>query len=104
MLQGAYGKTTQNIDQQNQNARNGVTPNKLARTVHSAIKVCLSRDLISSSQRVVLTNQTCVKIGVDGHLLAGHCIQGKARRHFRDAARTLGNHHKVNDNKDSEEH
>ena len=42
------------------------------------------------------------EIGVDRHLLAGHGVQGEARRDFGDARRTAGDDDEVHDHQDRE--
>ncbi len=37
------------------------------------------------------------QVGVNGHLLARHRVQGEARRHLGDAARSLRHDHEVDD-------
>ena len=77
---------------------------KLTRTVHRTVEVRLAGDFIAPSQRLVLTDQTSVQIGINRHLLAGHGIQSKAGCHLRDTAGTFGDHHKVNNNENGEKH
>jgi hypothetical protein len=45
-----------------------------------------------------------VEIGVDGHLLAGHGVQGKAGADFRDPACAFGNDDEIDDGEDGEHH
>ena len=85
------------IDDQNQDASNGIAPHKLRRTVHRAKKVSLLRHLGPPLLGFLLLDEARIQVGIDGHLLAGHRIQGKTGRNLRHPARTLGNHHKVDD-------
>ena len=78
MLQCPDRKAAQNIDQQDQDARNCVTPYKFTRTVHGAVKVRLAGDFITSPKCIVLTDQTRIQVSINRHLLAGHGIQGEA--------------------------
>ena len=52
----------------------------------------------------LLVDQPRVQVGVDGHLLAGHRVQGEARRHLGDASRALGDDHELDDDEDHEHH
>ncbi|MNH06764.1 hypothetical protein D3C79_661430 [compost metagenome] len=51
-----------------------------------------------------LVDQAGVEVGVDGHLLAGHGVEGETRAHFRDTPGALGHHHEVDDHEDGEHH
>ncbi len=51
----------------------------------------------------LLVDQAGGEVGVDRHLLAGHRIEGEARRHLRDASRTLGDDDEVHDDQDRED-
>jgi hypothetical protein len=50
-----------------------------------------------------LVDQAGGQVGVDRHLLAGHGVEGEARRDFGDAARTLGDDDEVHDDEDDED-
>ena len=58
--------------------------------------------LCGARARFVFVDQAGGKIGVDRHLLAGHGVQGEARRDFGDAARTFGDDDEVHDHQDRE--
>ena len=49
-----------------------------------------------------LVDQAGRQVGVDRHLLAGHGVEGEARRDFGDAARALGDDDEVHDHQDGE--
>jgi hypothetical protein len=67
------------------------------------------KKLLSSSSSLrrllgfVLVDQAGRQVGVDRHLLAGHGVEGEARRDFGDAARTLGDDDEVHDDQDDED-
>ena len=43
----------------------------------------------------LMIDLTGIEVGIDGHLLARHGIQGKARRYLGNTPCALGNHHEV---------
>ena len=45
----------------------------------------------------LLVDQAGVQVGIHRHLFAGHGVQGEAGRHFSNALRAFGDHHKVDD-------
>src|SRR5690606_25049071 len=51
-----------------------------------------------------LVDQSRVEIGVDGHLLARHGIEGEACADFGNTPGTLGDHHEVDDHQNREHH
>ena len=79
VLQGTDGKTTDNVDEQNEDASHGVTADKLRGTVHRAVELGLSTDALPALDGFLLGNQTGIEVGIDSHLLAGHGVQGESR-------------------------
>jgi hypothetical protein len=95
-------QATEDIDDHDQNASRGVAAHELAGTVHRAVEIRLGAHLDAAAAGFVLVDQASVQIGIDGHLLAGHRVEGEARADFGDAARTLGHHHEIDDREDGE--
>ena len=91
----ADDETAHDGDDQNQDTGHGVATHKLGGTVHGAEEVRLFLHFCAAALGFCFINQAGVQIGVHGHLLAGHGVQGKAGRHFGNTLCTLGNHHKV---------
>ena len=107
MLEHANGQATNQVNQQNQYARNGVTTHELRSTVHGTEEVGFLGQLGAAFLGRGLVDHTRIQVGVDRHLFARHGVQGKSGVHFRDAAGTFGHHNKVNDHqncKDDETH
>src|SRR5690606_15863819 len=102
MHQHADGETAEQVDQQNQDAGDGVAAHEFRRPVHGAVELGLLGHVAATLACVVLADQPGVEVGVDGHLLARQCVQGEARGHLGDALTTLGDHHEVNDGEDHE--
>ena len=76
-------QTADNVDDQNHDADDRVTFNKLACTVHGTVKVCFLLDFFPPRSRFLLIDQPGVQIGVNAHLLPGHRVQRKTCANFR---------------------
>ena len=90
LLHDADGKSTQYVDQRDQNGRDGVAAHEFAGPVHCSVKVRLLLDLPPPLARLRFVDHSRVQLRINGQLLAGHGVQSKSRRHFRDAPRALG--------------
>ena len=104
MLEDADQHAADQVDEENQQAGNGVAADELAGAVHGAVEVRFHADLGAPGDGLLLGDDAGVQVRVDGHLLAGHGIQGEPRADFRDAAGALGHHHEVDDDEDREDH
>src|SRR5690606_1443229 len=92
-----------NIDHQDQQARHGVTAHEFTGTVHGTVELSFLADIFPPTSGFVFTDKTRIQISINGHLLAGHGIQGEACTDFGNPACTLGNHYKVNDDQNNED-
>ena len=88
-------ETAHQVDHQDQDAGDGVAPHELRRAVHRTIEVGLTAHFLTATASLSLIDLTSVEVGIDGHLLARHGIQGKARRYLGNTPCALGNHHEV---------
>ena len=95
-------EATHQVDHQDQDARDGIAPHELRRTVHRAIEVGLAAHFLAATACLSLIDLAGVQIGIDGHLLARHGIQGKARRYLGNTPCALGDHHEVDHREDGE--
>ena len=84
-------------------AGDGVAADELAGAVHRAVEVGLCLDGPAARARLALGDEAGVQVGVDRHLLAGHGVQGEARRDLGDAAGALGDDDEVDDDEDQED-
>ncbi len=91
----AHGKAAENVQNDNDNRRNRIAPDKLVRAVHCAVKIRFLPDSLAPGPRLLLIDNARVQIGVNRHLLARHGIQSKPRRHFRHAPRAGRDDHKL---------
>src|SRR5690606_884977 len=101
--QHADGEAADQVDQQDQDAGDGVAAHELGGAIHGPVEVGFLGHVGAALARVVGVDQAGVEIGVDGHLLAGQRVQGEARGHFGDALATLGDHQEVHDGEDDED-
>ena len=103
MLTDADGQTTHDVDDQNQQARHGVTADEFGRTVHGTKEIRLLRQFFTALFGGFLVDHPGVQIGVDRHLLAWHRIQGESGIDLRDAPCALGHHKEVHDHQNHED-
>ena len=82
----------------------GVAAHELGGTVHGPEELGLLLQLLAAALGLLVVDQAGRQVGIDGHLLAGHGIEGEARRYFGDAGGALGDHHEVDDHQDDEHH
>gem|GEM_PF-2556939 len=102
VAQRAYPEATDDVDEQNQDARGRIATHELAGAVHRAVKIRFRAHLRASQARLILIDEPGIEIGVDRHLLAGHGIESEARADLGDAARALGHDHEIDDGQDRE--
>ena len=67
-------------------AGDGVAAHELGGAVHGAEEGRFLLQLLAPALGLVLVDQARRQVGVDGHLLAGHGVQGEAGGDFGDAA------------------
>ena len=88
LLQDADDHAADDIDQNHQQAGNGVAADEFRGAVHGAEKAGFAFQVLAPPPRFLLVDQAGGEIGVDRHLLAGHGVQVEARGDFGDAARS----------------
>ena len=85
-LENPDQKTADDIDHRDDDPRNGIPFDELARTVHRPVEIRILQNLGTAAFGLGFVNQTAVKVGIDRHLFSGHRIEGKAGRNFGNAA------------------
>ena len=90
------------IDENNDDAGDGVAANELAGTVHGAEEIGVLDDFLPAGLGLALIDHAGVQVGVDGHLLAGHAVEGKSGGHLADARGALGDDHELDEDDDRE--
>ena len=102
MLCRADDQTANDIDDQNEDACDGITAHELRRTVHGAIKVGFLSELVTALLGRLLIYNARVEIRVNRHLLAWHGIQSEARDDLGYPASPFSHHDEVDDHQDQE--
>ena len=95
MLEHTDGHAADQVDEQDQQAGDGVAAHKLTGTVHGTVELGFLGDFGPAGLGLALVDQAGVEVGVDGHLLAGHGVEGKPRAHLGNPPGALGHHHEV---------
>ena len=103
VLEDADREAADDVDECDDDAGDRIAADELARTVHRSVEVGFLRDVRAALAGLVLADQAGVQVGVDRHLLAGHRVQGEARRDFRDAARAVRDHDELDHDQDHED-
>ena len=102
LLGDADDDAADDVDEDDQQARDGVAADEFRGAVHGAEEAAFVLQRLAACLGGLLVDQAGGEIGVDRHLLAGHRVQLEARRDFGDAARTLGDDDEVHDHQDRE--
>ena len=103
LLQHPDREATDDVHEDDHYPGDRISFDELTGAVHRAIEVGLRGDRLAPLARCLLVDQPGIEVGVDRHLLAGHGVQGEARRYLRHSARTVRNHHELNDDEDEED-
>ena len=77
--------------------------NLLAPSIAPKKSACCG-DLLPAALGLVLVDHAGVQVGVDGHLLARHAVEGESGGHFADARGPLGDDHELDQDDDREDH
>ena len=104
MLQHTDQQSADNVNDHDEDPGDGIAANKLTCPVHRAVKIGFLSHFGAAFFRLIFTNQSGVKVGVNRHLLTRHTIENKARTHFCDTPGTFGNDHKVDDHENDKHH
>jgi len=102
VLHHAHHEAHHHVQAGHQEAGDGVAAHELGGAVHGAEEVALLLHAAAADARLVLGEHAGGEVGVDGHLLARHGVEGKARGHLGHAARALRDNHEVDDDEQHE--
>src|SRR5690606_30173102 len=91
-------------DNHDKQAGHCIATHEFAGAVHGAVELGLLGDFGTAAPGLVLAHQARVQVGIDGHLLARHGVQGETRPDLGDTPRALCNHHEVDDDQNHEHH
>ena len=101
-LQNADRETANDVDERDDDARNGISADELRSSVHRAVEVGFLLDLHATGRRGDFVDDAGVQLGIDGHLFTGQSIEGEPRTDFGDTAGTLRDDDEVDDDQDQE--
>ncbi len=97
-------KTTDDIDQHDDDGSDRIAADEFAGTVHRAVKICFRFDGLPPLPRLGLVDEAGIQVRVNRQLFSGHGIQGKTRCHFSHTPGAAVDDRKLNDHQDQEDH
>ena len=97
-----HREAANDVDEQDQDAGDGVAAHELAGTVHGAEEVGFLGHFLAPLAGLGFADQAGVEVGVDRHLLARHRVKREARGDFGDPAGAFGDHNEVDDGQNHE--
>ena len=100
----AHADAADDVDGRHDETGDRVALHEFHRAVHRAVELRFLAELVAAPLGRVLVDRAGAHVGVDGHLLAGHGVEGEARRHLGDSLRALGDHDELHDGDDEEDH
>ncbi len=91
------------VDQGDDDARDGVAPDELAGPVHRPEEVGLAIDGLAAAVGLVLVDQAGVEVGVDRHLAAGQAVEHEPGGDLADPRGPPGDHDELDHDEDREQ-
>ena len=99
-LKHTNDKAAANIDHHDNDGGDCIAFDELRCTIHRAEKIRLTLDFLTAALCLCVRDRPLIKIGIDGHLFAGHRVEGESCRHFGDTFRPLRDNNEVDNNED----
>src|SRR5215204_3546467 len=103
MLEDTDREAADEVDEDDNEARDGVALHEFHRAVHAAEELALLVELAAPSTRLLLRDVAGPVVAVDRHLLAGHGVEGEAGGDLGDALRPLRDDDELHGRNDEEE-
>ncbi|MNL02028.1 hypothetical protein D3C87_1225180 [compost metagenome] len=103
MLHDADHQPADDVDQQDDDARDGVALDELAGAVHGAVEARLFLEVLAPALRLRLVDEAHVEVRIDAHLLARHAVEREARGDLGDALCAAGHDHVLHHDQDQED-
>jgi len=94
-------ETGNDVDERNDDPRNGIAADKLSGTVHCPEEVGRLGNFLTSPLCLFFVDETGIEIGINRHLPSRHCVQGESGGNFTHPRRTFGNDDELNDKDDN---
>ena len=101
-MQHADAEASDDIDDRDEDAGDGVAADEFAGTVHGAVEVGFFLDLEAAGGGGEFIDDAGVEFGIDGHLFAGHGVEGEPGGNFGDAACAFGDDDEIDDDENDE--
>ena len=98
------GEAADEIDGHDEDGRDGIALHELGGTVHRTVEVRLLGDAFAQGAGLLLVDEAGGDVGVDGHLPAGHGVEGEAGGDLRHPARPVGDDDELDHDEDEEDH
>ena len=93
----------EDVDEDDDDAGDGVAADEFGGTVHGSVKIGFLGDICPAFAGFGFVDDSGVEVGVDGHLFAGHGVQGEAGGDFGDTGGAFGDDDKLDDDEDDED-
>ena len=102
-LHRADQDAAQQVHRHDDEARDGIALDELHGAVHGAVELAFLFDHAAAFARFVHVDRAGAQVGIDGHLLARHGVQGKTGRNLGHALGALGDDHELHDGQDQKD-
>ncbi len=103
VLEHADVQAAQDVDEGDDDAGDGVAAHEFAGAIHGAVEIGLLCDVGAAFSRFGFVDDSGVEVGVDGHLFAGHRVQGESSGNFGNSRGAFGDDGKLDDHDDDED-
>jgi hypothetical protein len=102
--QHADGQATQQVDDDDHDARDGVALDELHRAVQAAVQLAFHLQRAATAARFVLVDEAGAQVRIDGQLLARHGVQREAGRDLGHPLGAFGDDDELDHGDDQEHH
>ncbi|MNH94538.1 hypothetical protein D3C73_471590 [compost metagenome] len=103
-LPDANGHAADEVDEDNDDAGDGIALDELHRAVERAVQLAFALQHAAFFLGFLGRHGAGLEVAVDAHLLAGHAVQREARRDFGHPLRTLGDHDELDNSDNGKDH
>ena len=99
----AHGDPADDVHGGDDQASLGIAADELAGPIHGPVEFAFLDDLAASLVGLSLRDGAGIQVGIDGHLFAGHGVEGESRRDFADALGPLGDNNELDDDENQKD-
>ncbi len=101
LLEYADQETRDDVDGHDENSGQRISLTEAGCAVHGTAKLCLARHHFPAFSRLLGVDKPGIQIGIDGHLLSRHGVEGESGRHLGSANGAVA-HHEILDGNERE--